>query len=146
MAIDVRDLIELEDAMEEYKLGPNGAMLYCADFLLTNLQWLTDAIETKLMQDKCRYFIFDLPGQTELYTNHDALRQIMQKLIKNHNFRLVAVHLIDASYLYDRYKFLAALTLSLSSLAGLNVPFLNFITKMDLLATMGRPDMNLMFY
>lgn len=98
------------------------------------------------MKDKCRYFIFDLPGQTELFTNHDALKEILSKLQTEHNFRFVAVHLIDATYLYDRYKFLAALSLSLSSLIGLEVPFVNFVTKMDLLATLGRPDMNLMFY
>ena len=40
--IDVRDLITLEDAMEEFKLGPNGAMLYCIEFLLANFQWLHD--------------------------------------------------------------------------------------------------------
>ena len=132
--------------MEEFKLGPNGGMLYCADFLLTNLQWLTDEIEKKLLQDDCRYFVFDLPGQTELYTNHDALKQILTRLEKEHNFRMVAVHMVDASYLYDRYKFLAAMTLSLSSIVGIEIPFINLITKMDLLKTMGRPDMNLMFY
>ena len=42
--IDVRDLITLEDAIEEYKLGPNGAMLYCMEFLLTNFQWLSDEL------------------------------------------------------------------------------------------------------
>ena len=62
VGIDVQDLISLEDAMEEYKLGPNGGMLYCADFLLANLQWLTDEIEKKLLSDRCRYFVFDLPG------------------------------------------------------------------------------------
>ena len=35
--IDVRNLICLEDAMEEFNLGPNGAMLYCAEFLQANL-------------------------------------------------------------------------------------------------------------
>ena len=80
--IDVQDLISLEDAMEEYKLGPNGGMLYCADFLHTNLQWLSDEIEKKLLNDKCRYFIFDLPGQTELYTNHNALQSIIKTLEK----------------------------------------------------------------
>ena len=121
-------------------------MLYCSDFLYTNLQWLTDQLETKLVSEGCRYFVFDLPGQTELYTNHDALRKMITALTEQHNFRFVAVHLIDASYLYDRYKFLAALTLSLSSLVGMEIPFVNLITKMDLLTTMGRPDMNLMFY
>jgi len=71
---------------------------------------------------------------------------MITRLSKEHNFRFVAVHLVDASYLYDRYKFLAALTLSLSSLIGMEIPFVNLITKMDLLGTMGRPDMNLMFY
>ena len=121
-------------------------MLYCSDFLCTNLQWLTDQLETKLVSEGCRYFVFDLPGQTELYTNHEALRKMITALTEQHNFRFVAVHLIDASYLYDRYKFLAALTLSLSSLIGMEIPFVNLITKMDLLSTMGRPDMNLMFY
>ena len=75
--IDVRDLICLEDAMEEFKLGPNGAMLYCAEFLLTNLQWLSDELEKRLLQHKTNYFIFDLPGQVELYSNHHALRTII---------------------------------------------------------------------
>ena len=70
----------------------------------------------------------------------------MAKLATDHNFRFVAVHLIDASYLYDRYKFLAALSLSLSSLIGLEVPFINLVTKVDLMSTLGRPDMNLMNY
>ena len=132
--------------MEEYNLGPNGGMLYCADFLLANLQWLTDEIEKKLLNDRCRYFIFDLPGQTELYTNHNALKDIIIKLEKDHNFKMVAVNMIDASYLYDRYKFLSAMTLSLTSLIGIEIPFINLVTKMDLMKTMGRPDMNLMFY
>ena len=46
---------------------------------------------------------------------------------------MVAVHLTDASYLYDRYKFLSAMTLSLTSLIGMEIPFVNLITKMDLL-------------
>ena len=81
-----------------------------------------------------------------MYTNHNALKQVITKLEKEHNFRMVAVHMIDVSYLYDRYKFLSAMTLSLTSLIGIEIPFINLITKMDLMKTMGRPDMNLMFY
>lgn len=60
--------------------------------------------------------------------------------------QMVAVHLVDSSYLYDRYKFLSAMMLSLSSIIGMEMPFINIITKVDLLGQMGRPDMNLMFY
>ena len=39
---DVRDLIQVEDAMEddELKLGPNGSLIFCWEFLLKNLEWL----------------------------------------------------------------------------------------------------------
>ena len=144
--IDVRDLITLEDAMEEFKLGPNGAMLYCIEFLLKNFQWLSDKMNTILLTEKCSYFVIDMPGQVELYTNHQALKQIISRLQDEVGLRLVVAHMVDISYVYDRYRFLSALTLSLTALINLEVPFLNFITKVDLLGQMGRPDMNLMFY
>ena len=87
-----------------------------------------------------------MPGQVELYTNHNALKQLINRLSSEANFRLVAIHMVDISYLYDNYKFLSAMTLSLTALINLEVPFLNFITKVDLMGQMGRPDMNLMFY
>lgn len=58
----------------------------------------------------------------------------------------MACHMVDISYLYDRHRFLSAMTLSLTALIGIEVPFVNFITKVDLLGSMGKPDMNLMFY
>lgn len=38
--IDIRDLITVRDVMEEYKLGPNGALVYCMEYLWENLDWL----------------------------------------------------------------------------------------------------------
>ena len=34
--IDIRDLISLDDVMEELKLGPNGGLLYCMEYLIDN--------------------------------------------------------------------------------------------------------------
>ena len=39
-AINITELITLEDAMTEYGLGPNGGLLFCMEFLLKNLEWL----------------------------------------------------------------------------------------------------------
>jgi len=36
--------------------------------------------------------------------------------------------------------------LSLTALIGMEMPFINAITKIDLLKQFGRPDMNLSFY
>jgi hypothetical protein len=60
--------------------------------------------------------------------------------------RFAAVHLVDCSYLYDKNRFLSALLLSLTAMVGMEMPFLNVISKIDLLKTLGRPDMNLSFY
>lgn len=32
MFLDVRDLISLEDVMEELKYGPNGGLVYCMEY------------------------------------------------------------------------------------------------------------------
>jgi GPN-loop GTPase len=38
--LDVRELITVDDAMEEMELGPNGALVFCMEYLLDNSEWL----------------------------------------------------------------------------------------------------------
>lgn len=45
--------------MEEHKLGPNGGLMYCVEYLLENIDWLVD----KLKSLETNYAIFDCPGQ-----------------------------------------------------------------------------------
>jgi GPN-loop GTPase len=77
-AIDVRDLIKLEDIMEEDDLGPNGGVLYALEELEQNMDWLEKGL-SELGED---YVLFDCPGQVELYTHHSSLRNIFFKLQK----------------------------------------------------------------
>ena len=79
-------------------------------------------------------------------SDHAALKETLQCLEKELSFNFVAVHLIDSSQLYDRFKFLSSLTLSLAAIIGMEIPMINLISKVDLMTQMGRPDMNLMFY
>lgn len=57
-SIDIMQLITVQDVMEQFKLGPNGALIYCMEFLETNFGWLLD----QLKASPCKYFIFDCPG------------------------------------------------------------------------------------
>lgn len=57
--IDMMDLITLEEVMETLNLGPNGALMYCIEFLETNLDWLLD----KVKASSSNYFLFDCPGE-----------------------------------------------------------------------------------
>ena len=132
--------------MEEFKLGPNGSMIYCMEFLQTNIDWLINKIRDINIKTGTKYFVFDLPGQVEIYSNHKSLKEIIQKLQEALNMRMSALHLVDVSYLYDRNRFLSAMTLSLTAIIGMEMPFINAITKVDLMKKLGKPEMNLQFY
>jgi hypothetical protein len=58
-AIDITQLITLNDAMNSLNLGPNGGLVYCLEFLEKNVDWLLEHIA----RFKDHYFIFDFPGQ-----------------------------------------------------------------------------------
>lgn len=58
-AIDICDLVSVEEVMEVQGLGPNGALIHCMELLEASLSWLTD----KVSKLKGQYLIFDFPGQ-----------------------------------------------------------------------------------
>lgn len=52
-ALDVRDLVTLEEIMNEEKLGPNGATLYALEELEENFSWLEDGLKELGGMDYC---------------------------------------------------------------------------------------------
>ncbi|EJD43652.1 hypothetical protein AURDEDRAFT_66272, partial [Auricularia subglabra TFB-10046 SS5] len=73
-AVDMAELITLQDTMDAHGLAPNCAMLFCLEHLEANFDWLETRL-TVLGSDA--YTVFDLPGQVELSTNHQSLRNIV---------------------------------------------------------------------
>ena len=45
-ALDVRDLVTLDEIMEVEELGPNGGVLYALEELEHNFEWLEDGLKT----------------------------------------------------------------------------------------------------
>jgi GTPase SAR1 family protein len=68
-SIDVRELITLEDVMDEMKLGPNGGLVYCFEYLLENLDWLDEQLGG--FEDD--YLIIDCPGEWSKERNKTRL-------------------------------------------------------------------------
>lgn len=44
-ALDVRDLVTLEEIMDEDKLGPNGGVLYALEELEENFEWIEGGLK-----------------------------------------------------------------------------------------------------
>jgi len=140
-ALDISDLITLSDVMDTLKLGPNGGLLYCMEYLEKNMDWL----EKELKSIKKKYLLFDFPGQVELYTHHNSVRNIVAQLQK-WDFRLAAVHLVDSHYCSDPSKFISVLLTSLSTMLQIELPHVNVLSKCDLIQKFGKLAFNLDFY
>lgn len=130
--LDIKELISLRDAMEEVGLGPNGGLIYCFEFLMENLDWLTEALDN-LTEDYL--IIFDMPGQIELYTHVPILPALMRFLSQpgSLDIRMAAVYLLEATFVVDRAKFFAGTLSAMSAMLMLEVPHINILSKMDLI-------------
>lgn len=129
VAMDIRELISLDDVMEELGLGPNGGLVYCMEHLEANLDdWLAEELENYLDDD---YLVFDCPGQIELFTHVPVLRNFAEHL-KRKNFNVCAVYLLDSQFMTDVTKYISGCMASLSAMVQLELPHVNILSKMDL--------------
>jgi hypothetical protein len=114
--------------MEDLGLGPNGGLLYCLDYFISNLDWF----ESQLEDYDDDHLIIDCPGQIELYTHCSTLPTLV-KLLERKGYRVCGVYLLDVQFLNDTPKFFSGIMTALSSMLTLPIPFVNVLTKMDLI-------------
>lgn len=128
---DIRELITVNDVMEELSLGPNGGLIFCLEYLLENIEWLDTTLgyepdvydgdyyhsddddddrsahfkkpETQLVSmDSDEYLIIDMPGQLELFTHSTLVTRLIDVLKQRYNFHSIcAVYLMDATYVIN---------------------------------------------
>ncbi|XP_053202694.1 GPN-loop GTPase 2-like [Panonychus citri] len=157
--IDVTQLISLEQSMKECNLGPNGGLIYCIEYLETNLDWLIDRIRQICFNDSdgntsdkpsYPYLIFDSPGQVELYVHNKSLKNIItnltRRIVNGFDLRLTSVNLVDSYYANDPGKFISALLNSLATMLHLELPHVNILSKVDLIEKFGPIRFNIDYY
>ncbi|KAI0166015.1 GPN-loop GTPase 3 like protein [Xylariaceae sp. FL1272] len=129
--LDIKDLISLEDVMEEMGLGPNGGLIYCFEFLMENLDFLSDALDSLTEE---YLIIIDMPGQIELYTHVPILPALVRYLTRSGSLdiRMCAAYLLEATFVVDRAKFFSGTLSAMSAMIMLEVPHINILSKMDL--------------
>ncbi|EGO01978.1 hypothetical protein SERLA73DRAFT_120629 [Serpula lacrymans var. lacrymans S7.3] len=132
-AIDIRELISLEDVMNEMGYGPNGGLVYCFEYLLQHIDWLDE--ELGGFDDD--YLIIDCPGQIELYTHHPFLPSLVRHLTRM-GIRTCGVYLLESQFMEDKYKFFSGVLTAMSAMVNLEVPWINIMSKMDLITS--NPD------
>lgn len=126
--VDIRDLISVDDAMEELALGPNGALVYCMEYLMENLEWLDDQIG----EFDSDYLVIDCPGQIELYTHLPVIPRVVD-LLQQRGYQVCAVYCVDATAPADASRFIGSAMAALACMVHLKVAHINVLTKTDLL-------------
>lgn len=127
--IDVRELVSVDDVMEELEYGPNGGLVYAMEYMAENMAWLEDQLGEYNDDD---YFVFDCPGQIELYSHLTVMRELVDMLQSN-DFRVAGVYCIDINFIEDAPKFLSGALSALTAMVNLELPHVNVLTKCDLL-------------
>lgn len=122
--IDVRPDVCVKSVMQEEGLGPNGAALRAMELVEERFSRLVPVEAGQL-------YIFDLPGQVELFTGHDSLRRIVYQLQRK-AVSCVAVSIADATSCQDRNRYVATLILTLKTMLYLEMPHVSIMSKIDL--------------
>eukprot|EP00979_Chaetoceros_neogracilis_P018352 scaffold10575_cov275-Chaetoceros_neogracile.AAC.6 len=138
------DIINLSSVMSELSLGPNGGLIYCLEYIHHHIETLIEML-TERIDAYCQnnagapapYLLFDFPGQVELFTHNTSVQSILDRLVKEMDLRLAAIHLVDAHSCADASKFISAALLSTTTMLRLELPAVNVLSKIDLLSGYG---------
>ena len=124
--VDVRDYVDLISVMKQYDLGPNGAMIMASDLIASKI----DELQRDVDNVNPDYLIVDTPGQIELF----AYRTSGPFFVQNFNVeQKSAIFLHDGSLVTTPTNFVSMALLASSIKLRLNLPFVNVLTKIDLI-------------
>lgn len=125
--VDIREWINLEETMQAYGLGPNGAQIVAADLMVANISKMTDIIGTY----GADYILVDTPGQLELF----AFRESSQLIVRAFGAQdSMIVYLSDPSLCRTPNGFISAMVLGALVEFRLQLPTLNLLSKCDTLS------------
>jgi GTPase SAR1 family protein len=124
--IDIRDYIDIKQIMDEYGLGPNGALVLAADLIAEEAERLGGEIED-LQSD---VVIVDTPGQMELFAFRASGPYIANELTKEQK---AIIYLFDAVFSFNPLNYVSNMFLSAAVYNRFFFPQLHVLSKCDLL-------------
>ncbi len=124
--IDVRDWVNIKEIMDKYGVGPNGAQILGADLVAVKFGEIKHALD----ELKAQYILVDTPGQIELFAYRQASKVVLETIGET---RSLIAFLFDPVLSSTPSGFVSLLLLSASIQFRFISPFLNILSKSDLL-------------
>ena len=124
--VDVRNYVDVGNLMEDYGLGPNGALIMAADLIADEIENITKEVE----ELKADIVLVDTPGQMELFAFRASGPYIVNELTKEPK---ALVYLFDAVFSVNPLNYVSNMFLSAAVYNRFFQPQLHLLSKCDLL-------------
>ena len=124
--VDVRDYVNVDKLMEEYTLGPNGALVMAADLIADKIEEISEEIE----ELKSDIALVDTSGQMELFAFRASGPYIASELTKEPK---AIAYLFDSVFSVNPLNYVSNLFLSTAVYNRFLLPQVHLLSKTDLL-------------
>ncbi len=124
--IDIRDYIKIETIMNQYGLGPNGALIMAADLIAEE----TERLEEEIASFKPDFVLIDTPGQMELFAFRASGPYMVAELTKEQK---ALIYLFDSVFSSNPINYVSNLFLSAAVYNRFFIPQVHILSKFDLL-------------
>jgi hypothetical protein len=124
--LDVRSYVSIDELMEKFGLGPNGALIMASDLLAEQVSKLNENIAGL----NVKYIIFDTPGQMELFAFRVGGPYLAKEIQAEHK---MVLYLFDGPFCTNPFNYVSTLFLASAVHLRFLFPQVNTLTKMDLL-------------
>jgi hypothetical protein len=124
--VDVRNYVNVEDLMEKYGLGPNGALIMAADLIADEIEQISKEIEDL----KSDIVLVDTSGQMELFAFRASGPYIASELTREPK---AIVYLFDAVFSVSPLNYVSNLFISAAVYNRFLLPQVHLLSKCDLL-------------
>jgi GTPase SAR1 family protein len=130
-SIDIRETVDYKQVMQQYKLGPNGAIMTSLNLFATRFDQVLDILEQRAADPELRlsHLFFDTPGQIEVFTWSASGMIITETLALK--FPTVLLYVVDTPRASNPTTFMSNMLYACSMLYKTNLPLVVVFNKTD---------------
>ncbi|KAI9218017.1 hypothetical protein BC828DRAFT_350879 [Blastocladiella britannica] len=125
--IDIRDAVDYKMVMDQYRLGPNGAILTSLNLFTTKFDQVLDLLDKR--SHDTDYILIDTPGQIEAFTWSASGTIITETLAAS--YPTVVLFVVDTPRTANPATFMSNMLYACSILYRTRLPFIVLFNKAD---------------
>lgn len=124
--VDVREYVDIQKIIDDYELGPNGAMVHATDLVASQMHVLMDDINDY----EADAILIDTPGQLEVFVYRSSGPLITSMFDPN---TTASIFLFDSQLAKSASSWISLSLLATSTQFRLQLPMIYALSKSDLL-------------